>query len=162
LPFFVLWDNTTRFVFTLAAAIIALVAYFLFPSRHQVDLKLTSAYGRWGKWALFAISFLTLGLAGVLGWEFARYNVRTAWVGVNLALYAALGAILLVGNIFTMRAVKHAADNVNIVEAEIVELSAENVGQPGLIGEDAAAVPLPVPLPPPVGSEQHDSGLPKE
>ena len=162
LSFSVLWDNTTRFVFTLAAAIIGLVAYFLFPSRHQVDLKLAGFYERRGKWALFAISFLTLGLAGVLGWEYFRYNVQTAWVSVNLALYAAMGAVMLAGNIITMRAVKHAADHVDIVDAELVELSAENGGQPGLISESAASGPLPVPLGPPEAAALHDSGLPKE
>jgi len=161
-PFTVLWDNTTRFVFTLAAAVIGLVAYFLFPSRHQVELKVASFYERKGKWALFVISFLTLGLSGVLGWEFVRYNVRTAWVGVNLALYAVLGAVLLAGNIITMRAVKHATEHVDIVEAEVVELSAENGGQPGLIGEMAAAGPLPEPLPTPEGLEPRDPGFPKE
>jgi len=158
----VLWDNTTRFVFTLAAAIIALVAYFLFPSRHQVELKLTEFYDRKGKWALLVISLLTLGLAGVLGWEFFRYNVQTAWVGVNLALYAALGAVILAGNMITMRAVKHAAEHVDIVDAEVVELSAENGGQPGLIGESAAAGPLTEPLPPTEAVEPAGLSLPKE
>jgi hypothetical protein len=158
----VLWDNTTRFVFTLAAAVLGLVAYFLFPGRDQVEQKLTEFYDRRGKWALFLISFLALGLAGVLGWEFFRYRVQNAWVGVNLALYAALGAVVLAGNVLAMRAVKHAAEHVHDVEAEVVELSAENGGQPGLIGEGAAAGPLPVPLPPPEGARPDGHGVPKE
>lgn len=158
----VLWDNTTRFVFTLAAAVVGLVAYFLFPSRQQVELKQTGSYDRKGKWALFAIAFLTLGLAGVLGWEFLRYRVQNAWVGVNLALYAALGAVVLAGNVLTMRALKHASEHVHDVEAEVIELSAENGGQPGLIGEGAAAGPLPVPLPPPEGALPDGHGVPKE
>jgi hypothetical protein len=162
LSFSVLWDNTTRFVFTLAAAVATIFAYFLFPSRAQVEQKLTAAYDRTGKWALFAIALLTLGLAGVLGWEFFRYKVQTAWVGVNLALYVALGAVILAGNILTMRAVKHTAEHFDIVEAEVVELSAENGGQTGLVSGSAAAGPLPVPLPPPDVSEPGDSGLPKE
>jgi hypothetical protein len=161
-PFPVLWDNTTRFVFTLAAAVVALVAFFLFPSRHQVDMKETGSYERKGKWALFIIAFLTLALAGVLGWEFFRYKVQTAWVGVILALYASLGAVLLVGNVLTMRAVKHAAEHVQVVEAEVVVLAHENGGQPGLPGENAASEPLPVPLPPPEASEPGGRGLPKE
>jgi len=160
-PFTVLWDNTTRFVFTLAAAVIGLVAYFLFPSRHQVELKLASFYERKGKWALFAISFLTLGLAGVLGWEFVRYNVRTAWVGVNLALYVALGAVLLAGNMITMRAVKHAAEHVDIVEAEMVELLPEGGAQPGPIADGAAAGPPPEPLSPSAGNSPDGTGVPK-
>ncbi len=157
-----LWDNGTRFVFTLAAAILAAVAYFLFPGRAQVEQKLTGFYDRRGKWALFGMALLTLGLAGVLGWEFFRYKVQSAWVGVNLGLYAVLGAILLAGNIITMRHVKHNAEHVDIVEAEVVELSHEDGGQPGLIGEAAASGPLPVPLPPPEAGVPDDKGVPKE
>lgn len=162
MSFFVLWDNATRFVFTLAAAVVCLLAYFLFPSRPQVEMKLTAFYDRKGKWALFVIAFLVLGLAGVLGWEFFRYRVQNTWVGVNLGLYAAIGAILLAGNVLTMRAVRHAADHVEIVEPEVVELSKGNGGQPGLIGEQAALEPLAEPLPPPEGAGPAGKGAPKE
>jgi len=147
----VLWDNTTRFVFTLAAAVIGLVAYFLLPSRAQIEQKLTAFYDRRGKWVLFVISFLTLGLAGILGWEFFRYNVQNGWVSVNLGLYAVLGAVILVGNIFTMRAVKHEAEHVEIVEAGMVEvLDAESVPPGQSIGDVAIMQDQP-PTPPPLG-----------
>lgn|GEM_PF-2563216 len=161
-PFPVLWDNATRFVFTLAAAILGLVAYFLFPSRAQLEQKLTSSYEKKGKWLLFVFGFLTLGLAGVLGWEFFRYRVQNGWVGVNLAIYAVMGCAILAGNIRTMRAVRHSAEHVEIVEAEVVELSSGNGGQPGLLAEGAVLEPLPGPLPPPDVSGPEEPREPKE
>jgi len=152
LSFSVLWDNATRFVFTLAAAIVGLVAYFLLPSRAQIEQKLTEAYDRRGKWALFASAFLTLGMAGILGWEFFRYNVQTGWVGVNMGLYAVMGVAILVGNIFTMRAVRHNAEQVEIHEVESIEHHEGDVSTPIIALADTSALqqqPAPPSVPPP-------------
>ena len=154
--FSVLWDNTTRFVFTLAAAVLGLVAYFLFPSRSQLQEKLTSAYERRGRWLLFVFGFVTLGLAGVLGWELFRYKVQTGWVMVNFGLYAVLGCAILAGNIYTMRVVKHDAEHVDIVEAEVVEV--QELSPPGQ--EDGGVEPL-RPPPPPAVPGPDEPGAPR-
>lgn len=132
-----LWDNTTRFVFTLAAAVVGLVAYILTPSRTQVDHKLTAFYERKGKWALFIIAFLTLGLAGVLSWEFFRYGVQNVWVGINLGIFATMGVAILAGNMITMRAVRHTAEHVEIVEPELVEVTGAEGAPAGPSSGDA-------------------------
>jgi len=157
----VLWDNTTRFIFTLAAAIIGLVAYYLLPSRKRIDEKDTASYDRAGKWMLFVFSFVLLGLAAVLGWEFFRYKVQNVWVGVNFGIFAVMGTFLLIGNIFTLRAVRHDALNVELVEAEVVELSAEEGDRPGLPEEKAVGPPPSGPPLPPVPPET-TGGTPKE
>jgi len=156
LPFFVLWDNATRFVFTLAAAIVGLVAYYLLPSRAQIEQKLTESYDRWKKWVLFIVAFLVLALAGVLGWELFRYKVQNGWVEVNLALYSMLGVILLVANILTLRAVKNTSEQVEIVEAEMVEHHEALAPTPAIALADASDAreeqsTQPFPPPPPSG-----------
>jgi hypothetical protein len=141
----VLWDNSTRFIFTLAAGIIGLIAYFLIPNRNQIGERTTGSYERTGRWLLFAFAFVLIGLAGVLAWEWFRYKVHDIWVGGNLVLYAFLGPALLVVNILTIRAVKRAAaqepaSHVGVVAAEIVEVSAVEGTRPGAVQEEAPAV----------------------
>ena len=148
-----LWDNSTRFIFTLAAAVIGLVAYFLIPTRKQIEERAAESYKRFGKWLLFAFAFIMIGLAGVLAWEWFRYRVHDIWVGGNLVLYAVLGPALLAVNILIMRAMKSAADRqgpaqVELVAADTIEVFAMEGTQPGLITGETPAPQLSQPAQP--------------
>lgn len=156
-----LWDNNTRFIFTLTAAVIGLIAVMMIPNRKQIEERNTGSYERTGKWLVFVISFVIIGLAGVLGWEWFRYRVQNIWVGGNLAFFTFLGVALISVNLWAIRYLKTSV-HVEVVEAEVVELSAEEGAQPGLIGEESASGPLAQPLPPPIELSKENGGLPKE
>lgn len=164
MPTPVLWDNSTRFIFTLAAGIIGLLAYFLIPARKQVEERMTGSYERTGRWLLFVFAFVVIGLAGVLAWEWFRYRVHDIWVGGNLVLYAILGPALLVVNILTMMAVKRAAQeaasHVEVVAAEIVDVSAMEGTRPGAALEAPVVLPTHT-APPPDPSGKAADELPR-
>jgi hypothetical protein len=146
----VLWDNTTRVAFTLAAAALGLVAVYLMPGRKQIEERMTGNYDRSGKYAIFILAFLVMGIAGVLGWEVFRYHNNDLWVGGNMLVLAILGIGIFGVNIRTMRLVKRAEEHVEVVEAEVVELSSEDVTLPGL---PAAGLPTQPIAPAPVKFE---------
>jgi len=111
------------------------------PGRKQIEERMTASYDRSGKYAIFALAFLVMAIAGVLGWEVFRYRNKDLWVGGNMVVLAVLGIGIFGGNIWTMRLVKRAGENVEVVEAEIVELSAEDGTQPGLLDAGLPAQP---------------------
>jgi hypothetical protein len=159
--FSVLWDNTTRVIFTLAAAVLGIVAVYLTPGRKQIEERMTAGYSRMGKYAIFVLAFLVMGIAGVLGWEVVRYRNRDLWVGGNMLVLAVLGIGIFGGNIWTMRLVKQAEEHVEVVEAEVVEVSAEDGTQPG----QPQVVLAPRPESPPVARVEPPAGpmeLPKQ
>jgi hypothetical protein len=160
--FFVLWDNTTRFVFTLAAAVIGLVCIYLIPGPKQIEEKRTGTYSRTGKYVIFILALLVLGIAGVLAWEWFRYHIQNLWVGGNMAVLAVLGAALFGGNIWTMRLVKQAEEHGEVVDVEVIELSAEDGTQPGLLGEVAMPAPPIAPMPPNVETSTNNEEAPEE
>jgi Co/Zn/Cd efflux system component len=121
----VLWDNTTRVAFTLAAAALGLVAVHLMPGRKQIEERMTAGYDRSGKYAIFVLAFLVMGIAGVLAWEVFRYHNNDLWVGGNMLVLAVLGIGIFGGNLWTLRLVRLASEHVEVVEAEVVELSLE-------------------------------------
>ena len=159
---FVLWDNTTRVIFTLAAAVVGLIAYLIMPGRKQIEEQRSEGYSRTGKWLVFIFAFLILGIAGVLAWELFQYKVQNLWVAGNLAIFASLGIILLAGNIWTMRYLKKSPEQVDIVDVEAIELSAEEGSTPGLLGEMASPEPLPAPVPSLVETSPVKDDAPKE
>ena len=156
-----LWDNNTRFIFTLTAAVIGLIAVMMIPDRKQIEERNTGSYERTGKWLVFVISFVIIGLAGVLGWEWFRYRVQNIWVGGNMAFFAFLGVAILAVNLWAIRYLKTSV-HVEVVEAEVVVLSAEEDAQPELFGGESASGPLAQPLPPPMERTEDNGGLPKE
>lgn len=141
-----LWDNTTRVVFTLTAAALGLVAVYLLPGRRQIEENMTGSFERTGKYAILVMAMLVTGVAGVLAWEVFRYKNPDMWVGLNMLVLALLGISLLAGNIWTLQRIRLAREHVEVVEAELIELSAEEGAQPGLL--EPVPVAQPGSLPP--------------
>jgi hypothetical protein len=162
IPIIVLWDNNTRVIFTLAAAVVGLIAYLIIPGRKQIEEQRSEGYSRTGKWMVFIFAFLILGIAGVLAWELFQYKVQNLWVAGNLAIFASLGIILLAGNIWTMRYLKNSSEHVDIVDVEAIELSAEEGAAPGLLGGTASPEPIISPAPPRVEPSPVKDDVPKE
>jgi hypothetical protein len=138
----VLWDNTTRVAFTLAAAALGLVAVYLSPGRKQIEERNIGNYDRSGRYAVFVLAFLVMGIAGVLAWEVFRYHNKDLWVGGNMLVLAILGIGIFGVNLWTLRLVKRANEQVSVVEAMVVELSQGDVTQPGLPDADLPAQPM--------------------
>lgn len=128
-----LWDNTTRVAFTLAAAAMGIVAVYLMPGRKQIEERMTGAFDRSGKYTIFVLAITVTGIAGVLAWEVFRYQNRDPWVGLNMLFFAILGICLLGANLWTMRMLRQAGAHVHDVEEEVIELSSEEGTQPGLL-----------------------------
>jgi len=157
----VLWDNTTRVIFTLVSAALGLVAVYMMPGRKQIAEGATGSFERTGRYAIFVVALLVIGVAGILAWEVFRYRNQDIWVALNMMVLALLGVALLAGNLWTIRTIRMAGAHVEEVEAEVIELSAEEGGQPGLIEPVPEAPPGTQP-PATAPSPGADPELPRE
>ncbi len=156
-----IWGESTRFLFTLLAAIVGAVAVLMLPGRKRIEAGAVEGYQRSGKWLIFVLGFLVIGAAVALGYEWLRLGHRDIWVTGNTLLLSALGPAIVGANVWTMRLLKRAAGAVEPieVEAEVVEVLPSIEGAEAPEGGDG-----PSPLKPPdEGTEatppsSHDRG----
>jgi hypothetical protein len=154
-----LFSETTRIILSLFVSVMGLAAVALFPGAKAISGGNTDRYIRTGKNLIYIISALVLVGGAVMVYQYAGYrSARDVWVGGNSAFFILMGLGLFIGNVYTSRAVKAAAEGVmeyegdgavacadetvhDVEEAEEVE---PEVVESKMVVEEAAAEQAPV------------------
>ncbi|MEM2868910.1 MAG: hypothetical protein QW379_00605 [Thermoplasmata archaeon] len=118
-----IWGEATRFIVTLLAALLGLIAVLMIPGERRIREGRAEGYMRSGRWLVLILGLLILGAALGLGYEWLRLRQRDFWVTWNLLILTLLGIGVLAGNFRTMRLIKRRAEG-EVIEVEAVEVEA--------------------------------------
>ncbi|MEM4729704.1 MAG: hypothetical protein QXH42_08120 [Thermoplasmata archaeon] len=121
-----IWGEATRFIVTLLAALLGLIAVLMIPGERRIREGRAGGYMRSGRWLVLILGLLILGAALGLGYEWLRLRQRDLWVTGNLLLLTLLGIGVLAGNFRTMRLIKMRTEG-EVIEVEAVEVEAGEV-----------------------------------